>query len=203
MPEVGIHRGRVHLALWRAAVERVGVPRIRGDSEPVVSADLVIACDGVNSAVRRRFYPGEELRFAGINSGRGVTRREPLSSPAEATCRTGSVRRGNLVTYPIVDDCLHDTAPCSTSESMRRLLVLALAGLVVASAVVAEEAAIRLEKPWVRRAPATPDARPGAEHPAGHVTLLNRGPRATPWSRRRRTSQRRVELHEPVTCPGR
>jgi hypothetical protein len=49
---------------------------------------------------------------------------------------------------------------------MRRLLVLALAGLVMASAAVAQDAAIRLEEPWVRRAPAMPDARPGAESTA-------------------------------------
>lgn len=60
---------------------------------------------------------------------------------------------------------------------MRRLLVLALAGLVVAPVAAAQEGMIRLEKPWVRRAPAMPDARPGAESTAaGYVTLLNRGP---------------------------
>ena len=31
MPEVGIHRGRVHLTLWRAALERLGPDRILTD----------------------------------------------------------------------------------------------------------------------------------------------------------------------------
>src|SRR5499426_512259 len=31
VPEVGIHRGRLHLTLWRAAVERLGRARILAD----------------------------------------------------------------------------------------------------------------------------------------------------------------------------
>src|SRR5262245_51826018 len=82
VPEVGIHRGRVHLTLWRAAVERLGPDRMltdhqcrgvdqsaervtirctsaTGAAHPPVTADIAIACDGVNSTVRRQFYPGE------------------------------------------------------------------------------------------------------------------------------------------------
>src|SRR5262245_61328108 len=127
VPEIGIHRGRLHLALWRTAIERLGAPRVLADHQCVgleqseqrvtlhfrstacaamrepVFADLAIACDGVNSAVRRQFYPGEELRFAGINSWRGVARREPFLT-GRSYVRIGSIRRGNLVIYPIVDD---------------------------------------------------------------------------------------------------
>src|SRR5262245_8382674 len=97
VPEVGIHRGRVHLTLWNAAVERLGADRVLADhqcvgveqtdhrvtlrfrsaahggdagSRPPVEADVAIACDGVNSVIRRQFYPREELCFAGINTWR-------------------------------------------------------------------------------------------------------------------------------------
>ncbi len=127
VPEVGIHRGRVHLTLWRAAVERLGAARVltdhqcvgvdqsdqratlhfrsaaSGAARPSVTADVVIACDGVNSVVRRQFYPGEELRFVGINTWRGVTRAKPFLT-GRSYVRIGSIQSGNLVIYPIVDD---------------------------------------------------------------------------------------------------
>jgi copper(I)-binding protein len=86
---------------------------------------------------------------------------------------------------------------------MRRLLVLALAGLVVVPVAVAQEAAIRLEKPWVRRAPAMPDARPGAESTAaGYVTLLNRGPARDALVAATADVAERVELHETRNVSG-
>jgi 2-polyprenyl-6-methoxyphenol hydroxylase-like FAD-dependent oxidoreductase len=68
-----------------------------------VPADVVIACDGVNSVIRRQFYPGEELRFVGINTWRGVTRGTPFLT-GRSYVRIGSIQSGNLVIYPIVDD---------------------------------------------------------------------------------------------------
>ena len=70
---------------------------------PPVTADVAIACDGVNSVVRRQFYPGEELRFVGINTWRGVTRAKPFLT-GRSYVRVGSIQSGNLVIYPIVDD---------------------------------------------------------------------------------------------------
>src|SRR5512145_1121553 len=35
VPEVGIHRGRVHLTLWRAAMERLGPARVLADHQCV------------------------------------------------------------------------------------------------------------------------------------------------------------------------
>jgi 5-methylphenazine-1-carboxylate 1-monooxygenase len=126
-PEVGLHRGRVHLTLWDAAVSRLGPERLLTDHQCVgleqteqrvrlhfrssrtgaarepVGADVVVACDGVNSAVRRQFYPGEELRFVGINTWRGVTRAKPFLT-GRSYVRAGSMERGNIVIYPIVDD---------------------------------------------------------------------------------------------------
>jgi 2-polyprenyl-6-methoxyphenol hydroxylase-like FAD-dependent oxidoreductase len=127
VPEVGIHRGRVHLTLWRAAVERLGAERLVTDHQCVglaqsgervtlgfrstatgaaresVTADVVVACDGVNSAVRRQFYPDESLCFGGINTWRGVTRAKPFLT-GRSYVRVGSIQRGNLVIYPIADD---------------------------------------------------------------------------------------------------
>jgi 2-polyprenyl-6-methoxyphenol hydroxylase-like FAD-dependent oxidoreductase len=53
--------------------------------------------------VRRIFYPGEELRFVGINTWRGVTRAEPFLT-GRSYVRAGSIRTGNIVIYPIVHD---------------------------------------------------------------------------------------------------
>ncbi len=126
-PEVGMHRGRVHRILWDGARARLGAERIltdhhcvgidqterrvtlhfragtAGAARPPVDADVVVACDGVNSAVRRQFYPGEELRFVGINTWRGVTRSTPFLT-GRSYVRAGSMRSGNIVIYPIVDD---------------------------------------------------------------------------------------------------
>ncbi len=125
-PEVGLHRGRVHLTLWNAAVARLGAARILTDHQCVgleqtdqrvtlhfrsgptgaarapVEADIAIACDGVNSAVRRQFYPDEELRFIGINTWRGVTRAKPFLT-GRSYVRAGSIHTGNIVIYPIID----------------------------------------------------------------------------------------------------
>ena len=127
VPEVGIHRGRAHLTLWRAALDRLGAPRVLTDHQCValdqsergvtlhfrsaatgtarasVTADIAIACDGVNSVVRRQFYPGEELCFGGINTWRGVTRAKPFLT-GRSYVRIGSIQKGNLVIYPIIDD---------------------------------------------------------------------------------------------------
>jgi 2-polyprenyl-6-methoxyphenol hydroxylase-like FAD-dependent oxidoreductase len=126
-PEVGIHRGRLHLTLWNAASTRLGAERLLTDHQCVgveqtdrrvtlafrstgtgaarapVGADIAIACDGVNSAVRRQFYPAEELRFVGINTWRGVTRATPFLT-GRSYVRAGSIRSGNIVIYPNIDD---------------------------------------------------------------------------------------------------
>jgi 2-polyprenyl-6-methoxyphenol hydroxylase-like FAD-dependent oxidoreductase len=126
-PEIGIHRGRLHGTLWNAAVARLGRERVLADHQCVgldqserkvtlhvrsggtgaarvpVEADVAIACDGVNSVVRRHFYPREELRFVGINTWRGVTRTRPFLT-GRSYVRAGSMRSGNIVIYPIAED---------------------------------------------------------------------------------------------------
>ena len=126
-PEIGIHRGRLHGILYAAARERLGADAIRTDHQlvaleqdadgvtlrfqavssgatlPPVRAGLVIACDGINSAVRKTFYPDEEVAFTGINTWRGVTRRKPILD-GRTYLRIGSIRTGKIVVYPIVDN---------------------------------------------------------------------------------------------------
>jgi 2-polyprenyl-6-methoxyphenol hydroxylase-like FAD-dependent oxidoreductase len=126
-PELGIHRGRLHRILFEAAVERLGADRILLDRESIgvgqdavrvrlrlresstgreleaATGDALVACDGVNSTVRRGFYPGEPLAFTGINTWRGVTRRPPILT-GRSYVRIGTVETAKIVIYPIVDD---------------------------------------------------------------------------------------------------
>jgi 2-polyprenyl-6-methoxyphenol hydroxylase-like FAD-dependent oxidoreductase len=68
-----------------------------------VQADVVIACDGVNSAVRRQFYPQEQVAFGGINTWRGVSVHRPILT-GKSYLRIGTVDTGKIVIYPIADN---------------------------------------------------------------------------------------------------
>ncbi|HEY4265347.1 MAG TPA: flavin-dependent oxidoreductase [Micropepsaceae bacterium] len=126
-PEAGIHRGRLHTILFNAARERLGAENIltnrrctgvgqdadgvtlafqetnSGAALPPVRADIAIACDGINSVVRKQFYPGEELAFEGINTWRGVARSKPILD-GHTYLRIGSIKTGKIVIYPIIDN---------------------------------------------------------------------------------------------------
>ncbi|HVG50304.1 MAG TPA: flavin-dependent oxidoreductase [Xanthobacteraceae bacterium] len=124
-PEVGIHRGRLHLILYKAALARLGDGAVltdhectgfeqdengvtiqfkdaAGNARPSVRADAVIACDGINSAVRKQLYPDDAVAFAGINTWRGVTKRKPILT-GKSYMRVGSILTGKIVIYPIID----------------------------------------------------------------------------------------------------
>lgn len=126
LPEVGIHRGKLHRVMYDAVLARLGPQHVHTDHRclrveqgeagatvhfvrqseaqplPPVQADVVVACDGVNSTVRRQFYPEEQVAFAGINTWRGVTRHKPVLS-GKSYLRIGSIDTGKMVIYPIVD----------------------------------------------------------------------------------------------------
>jgi 2-polyprenyl-6-methoxyphenol hydroxylase-like FAD-dependent oxidoreductase len=126
-PELGIHRGRLHVVMYESAVAQLGRDRIvtnracagldqdaagvtlqfretsTGAAADDVRADVVVGCDGVNSTVRKRFYPDERMAFAGINTWRGVSRHAPILG-GRSYLRVGSIRTGKLVIYPIGDD---------------------------------------------------------------------------------------------------
>ena len=126
VPEIGIHRGRLHRILYEKALATLEPGRIhtdhrcvgveqdgegatlrftdsQGQSRPPVRADIVIACDGVNSTVRRQFYPHEKMAFAGINTWRGTTVHKPILT-GKSYMRVGSIHTGKMVIYPIVDN---------------------------------------------------------------------------------------------------
>jgi 2-polyprenyl-6-methoxyphenol hydroxylase-like FAD-dependent oxidoreductase len=121
LPELGIHRGKLHGVLWRAAQQRLGIERLhtghrcvgiepgergatlRFDNGAVVQADVVVACDGVNSAVRRHFFPEDRVCYAGINTWRGVAVHKPILT-GKSYIRIGSINTGKMVIYPIVDN---------------------------------------------------------------------------------------------------
>jgi len=125
-PEVSIHRGKLHQILWQAAVQRLGLERLhtghrfarmaqqdhqvtlhfedpQGQPLPEVRSHVVVAADGVNSAVRRVFYPDEKVAFNGINTWRGVTRHKPILT-GKSYMRVGSIDTGKMVIYPIADN---------------------------------------------------------------------------------------------------
>ena len=87
---------------------------------------------------------------------------------------------------------------------MRTLVVLFLVGLIGAAGALAQDAPIRLENPWVRRAPAMPDAGPGTKsRAAGYVMIVNRGAaRDALVSAAAADVAERVELHETRNMSG-
>jgi 2-polyprenyl-6-methoxyphenol hydroxylase-like FAD-dependent oxidoreductase len=127
LPELGIHRGKLHRILFDAVLARLGAAHVHtnhrcvrvtqteanatlhfteaatGASLPSAQAEVVIACDGVNSTLRKQFYPHEKVAFAGINTWRGVTRHRPILS-GKSYIRIGSIETGKMVIYPIVDN---------------------------------------------------------------------------------------------------
>jgi 5-methylphenazine-1-carboxylate 1-monooxygenase len=124
-PQFSIHRGDLQLALLDAFRARAGNDRILTNSHcvgvaqdeagvTVTFADgpggasrftargrIAIACDGINSAVRKQFFPDEgEPRYSGVNMWRGVTRWKPILSGASMV-RAGWLSNGKMVIYPI------------------------------------------------------------------------------------------------------
>jgi 2-polyprenyl-6-methoxyphenol hydroxylase-like FAD-dependent oxidoreductase len=124
-PQFSIHRGDLQLLLRDAFVARAGHDRLAtnhhctgveqdesgvsvgfsdgagGAGGGTVRGGVAIACDGINSAVRKQFFPGEgEPRYSGVNMWRGVTRWKPFLSGASMV-RAGWLSHGKMVIYPI------------------------------------------------------------------------------------------------------
>jgi 2-polyprenyl-6-methoxyphenol hydroxylase-like FAD-dependent oxidoreductase len=124
-PQFSIHRGDLQAVLRDAFVARTGAGRLLtnhhctgveqdeagvsvsfsdgpgGSRRSTLHGRAAIACDGINSAIRRQFYPGEgEPRYSGVNMWRGVTRWKPILSGASMV-RAGWLSHGKMVIYPI------------------------------------------------------------------------------------------------------
>lgn len=115
-PQISIHRGVLQMTLAEVARERVNIVmdrrvvhveengrahfESRDGAKFVVDADLIIAADGIHSAVRRQFHPHEGApRYSGRLMWRGVTRAKPFLSGA--TMIMAGHPELKFVAYPI------------------------------------------------------------------------------------------------------
>jgi 2-polyprenyl-6-methoxyphenol hydroxylase-like FAD-dependent oxidoreductase len=126
LPEIGIHRGKLHRILFEAAIKRLGSDKVHTGmrcsgfvqnsdgvqldflnthTNTIVSleAQIAVACDGVNSVIRKQMHPDDALCFAGINTWRGVTVHPPILT-GKSYLRIGTVEVGKMVIYPIIDN---------------------------------------------------------------------------------------------------
>ena len=126
LPEIGIHRGKLHRILFDAAVSRLGADKVHTgmrcsafsqndhgveiefsnahtQTSIKVQAQIAVACDGVNSVIRTQMHPQDALCFAGINTWRGVTVHPPILT-GKSYLRIGTVEVGKMVIYPIIDN---------------------------------------------------------------------------------------------------
>jgi len=126
LPEIGIHRGKLHRILFEAAVSRLGANKVHTgmrcsafsqnedgvqiefsnahkQTSVTVQAQIAVACDGVNSVIRKQIHPQDSLCFAGINTWRGVTVHPPILT-GKSYLRIGTVEVGKMVIYPIIDN---------------------------------------------------------------------------------------------------
>jgi 2-polyprenyl-6-methoxyphenol hydroxylase-like FAD-dependent oxidoreductase len=124
-PQFSIHRGDLQMVLLDAFRARAGSGRLNinhhcigveqdetgvsvhfsdgpgGANRSSYRGRVAVACDGINSAIRKQFFPSEgEPRYSGVNMWRGVTRWKPILSGASMV-RAGWLSHGKMVIYPI------------------------------------------------------------------------------------------------------
>ncbi|MDT0266496.1 flavin-dependent oxidoreductase [Streptomyces sp. DSM 44915] len=123
-PQLSMHRGDVQLGLLAAVRDRLGadavalgrrVVEVSDDGRRVTAtvedaatgarttetATVLVACDGIHSAVRAQLYPAEGApRYSGVTMWRGVTPWQPFLSGASMV-RAGWLTSGKMVIYPV------------------------------------------------------------------------------------------------------
>jgi 5-methylphenazine-1-carboxylate 1-monooxygenase len=124
-PQFSVHRGDLQQALLEAFRQRIGLDRLftgrrcigfeqsasrvrasfvdaaSGEAPTAQEGDVLIACDGLHSIIRRQLHPHEgEPLYSGVNMWRGVTVWHPILSGA-SMIRAGWLATGKLVIYPI------------------------------------------------------------------------------------------------------
>lgn len=124
-PQFSIHRGHLQMLLYDAVQERLGPDCVTtghtcvdveqngdqvvshfqdsrsGEALGSVSADIVIAADGIHSTLRRKYYPDEgSPLYAGINLWRGVTWQAPFLT-GRTMILAGTLKSGKMVIYPV------------------------------------------------------------------------------------------------------
>ena len=122
-PQYSLHRGELEMMLYRAVVERLGadvvvtghrvthfehslsggvhveLERSDGSSERI-EASVLLACDGLHSAVRAQMFPGEGgPRWGGAVLWRGMAPARPVRDGASFVVVGNTDRR--FVTFPI------------------------------------------------------------------------------------------------------
>lgn len=126
-PQFSIHRGDMQGVFLDAVLARLGrdsvvtghrCVRVEQDEStatahfedpdgaplPPVTGSVVVACDGIHSAVRRQFHPDEgEPIYSGLTSYRAAVPFPPFLSGAN-TARVGWMDVGKLIIYPIRDN---------------------------------------------------------------------------------------------------
>lgn len=128
IPQCSIHRGDLHQVLIDAVIERAGpdaivmghkglsvaqtkdeaivhfVDNVTGEALPDARGAVVVACDGVNSIVRKQFHPDEAVpRYEGTMNYRGTTQWKPFLTGA-TMIYLGTTETGKLILYPIRDN---------------------------------------------------------------------------------------------------
>jgi len=126
-PQFSIHRGDLQQVLLHAFLDRVGADRLHtahhctgfaqdetgvtvffqagagANALPPQRGELLVACDGLHSVVRKQLHPEEgEPRYSGVNMWRGTTRWTPILTGA-SMIRAGWLAGGKMVIYPIRD----------------------------------------------------------------------------------------------------
>jgi 2-polyprenyl-6-methoxyphenol hydroxylase-like FAD-dependent oxidoreductase len=121
VPQISVHRGKLQMVLLHALEERLGKERVHtghklvwaGDGSPAVArfeqldggtievtSDLLIAAEGIHSALRRQRYPDEGLpRYGGRILWRAVTRARPFLTGA--TMIMAGYQDRKFVAYPL------------------------------------------------------------------------------------------------------
>ena len=98
-----------------------------GADRNAIRGRVAIACDGINSAIRKQFFPDEgEPRYSGVNMWRGVTRWKPMLSGASMV-RAGWLSHGKMVIYPIRPAGARRVATRSTGSPRSRRRTIASA----------------------------------------------------------------------------
>jgi len=123
-PQFSLHRGTFQMLLLNQVKKRLGADNLKtgfflqqainknnsieahfsnkGSNETamVIEADALIAADGIHSAIRKQFYPGEgPPKFSGIILHRGTTKAKPVLS-GSSMIMAGSADK-KFVAYPI------------------------------------------------------------------------------------------------------
>jgi len=123
-PQYSVHRGKLQMLLYRAALERLGADSVRTglkvtgyrnhsegtgatallrsrEGEPSeMEGSLLIAADGLHSAVRQQMYPDQPpIQWGGAIMWRGVTKGRPIRTGASFVGL--GTHRHRVVFYPI------------------------------------------------------------------------------------------------------